>query len=234
MIGPLTVALDLAGPVVEVVAGARHLPQHAVAVRDDLARIGIFADLRRHHGADREIGERGIGIVDDLVGGFRATGRAADDVAGTDLPRLAAVAQRAGALHDEEHLFLGAVAVERARALARRDNIVRIAERLRAQQRPDAHGIGRERPALLEMLELELVEVDDPGLDNAHRSISPKTMSCVPMIATTSAIMCPRDISSSAARCGKPAARSLSRYGLFAPSEMTYTPNSPFGCSTAA
>ena len=33
-----------------------------------------------------------------------------------------------------------------------------------------------------------------------YRSIDPKTMSCVPMIATTSAIMCPRDISSSAER----------------------------------
>ncbi len=53
----------------------------------------------------------------------------------------------------------------------------------------------------------------------AHRSISPNTMSCVPMIATTSAIMCPRDISSSAARCGKPGARIFMRYGLFAPSE---------------
>ena len=44
----------------------------------------------------------------------------------------------------------------------------------------------------------------DPGLgvDGKHqRSILPKTMSCVPMMATTSAIMCPRDISSSAARC---------------------------------
>ena len=52
-----------------------------------------------------------------------------------------------------------------------------------------------------------------------QRSISPNTMSCVPMIATTSAIMCPRDISSSAARCGKPGARILRRYGLLAPSD---------------
>ena len=52
----------------------------------------------------------------------------------------------------------------------------------------------------------------------AHRSISPNTMSCVPMIATTSAIMWPRAISSSAARCAKPGARIFRRYGLLAPS----------------
>src|SRR5207237_9717042 len=45
----------------------------------------------------------------------------------------------------------------------------------------------------------------------AHLSISPKTMSCVPMMATASAIMWPRAISSSAARWGKPGARSLRR-----------------------
>src|SRR6185295_18086840 len=53
-----------------------------------------------------------------------------------------------------------------------------------------------------------------------HRSISPNTMSCVPMIATTSASMWPRAISSSEARCGKPGARSFKRYGLLAPSEI--------------
>src|SRR5690606_31683447 len=68
----------------------------------------------------------------------------------------------------------------------------------------------------------------------AHRSISPNTMSCVPMTATTSASMWPTTISFSAARCGKPAARTFTRYGLFAPSDTRYTPNSPFGCSTAA
>src|SRR5450432_1345906 len=51
-----------------------------------------------------------------------------------------------------------------------------------------------------------------------HRSISPNTMSMVPMMATASAIMWPRASSSSAARCGKPGARIFSRYGLFAPS----------------
>jgi hypothetical protein len=56
------------------------------------------------------------------------------------------------------------------------------------------------------------------GQRRVHRSISPKTMSIVPMIATASAIMCPRASSSSAARCGKPGARIFSRYGLLAPS----------------
>jgi hypothetical protein len=36
-------------------------------------------------------------------------------------------------------------------------------------------------------------------------------MSCVPMIATASAIMWPRAISFSAARCGKPGARIFRR-----------------------
>ena len=52
----------------------------------------------------------------------------------------------------------------------------------------------------------------------AHRSISPNTMSMVPITATASAIMWPRAISSSAARCGKPGARIFRRYGLLAPS----------------
>src|SRR5262245_28786780 len=53
----------------------------------------------------------------------------------------------------------------------------------------------------------------------AHRSISPKTMSWVPITATTSASMWPTTISFKAARCGKPGARTFSRYGLFEPSE---------------
>src|SRR5690606_19960521 len=72
------------------------------------------------------------------------------------------------------------------------------------------------------------------GLRTHQRSISPNTMSCVPMIATRSAIMWPRAISSSAARCANPGARIFTRYGLFAPSDTIYTPNSPFGASTAA
>src|SRR5690606_38337799 len=55
------------------------------------------------------------------------------------------------------------------------------------------------------------VEARDGGAGKlkggAHRSISPKTMSMVPMMATASASMWPRAISSSAARWAKPGAR---------------------------
>src|SRR6202158_4385330 len=200
----------LVGPVIHVVLGACHVPQTA-AVSADLFRIRIFTDLRRHHGADRDVAELGIRVVDDLVRRIGAAHRTADEVAGADFSCLVSIAKRAAALHDEEHLLLGAVAVERARALAGRDDIVGIPQVLCAEQRADAHGVALVLLTLREVLQLQFVDVDDSGIDNAHRSISPKTMSCVPMIATTSAIMCPRDISSSAARCGKPAARILSR-----------------------
>src|SRR5438270_10195279 len=60
----------------------------------------------------------------------------------------------------------------------------------------------------------------DPAIDflapvlrqfDAHRSISPNTMSWVPMTATTSASMWPRTISSRAARWANPGARTLRR-----------------------
>src|SRR5580704_13244530 len=75
---------------------------------------------------------------------------------------------------------------------------------------------------------------DMRGQLHAHRSISPNTISWVPITATTSASICPRTISSSEARCAKPGARTFRRYGLLAPSETRYTPSSPFGASTAA
>src|SRR5690606_3639869 len=53
-----------------------------------------------------------------------------------------------------------------------------------------------------------------------QRSISPKTMSSVPIIVVTSLSMWPRTSSSIAARCAKPAARLFIRCGLFAPSEI--------------
>src|SRR5581483_5439195 len=72
-------------------------------------------------------------------------------------------------------------------------------------------GDHRRLPVLRRILRDRLV---DPGerlraQDHrcVHRSISPNTMSCVPIMATMSAIMWPRDISSSAARCAKPGAR---------------------------
>src|SRR5208283_2573646 len=152
-----------------------------------------------------------VGVVDDLVRRFGAAGRAADDVAGADFSALVSVAECAGASHDEEHLLFAAVAVERARALPRRNDIIGIAQVLRADERTDACGRALELVTLAEMLELQIADVDDSGINNAHRSISPNTMSCVPMMATTSAIMWPRAISSSAARCAKPAARIFSR-----------------------
>src|SRR4029079_3015339 len=188
----------------------RHVAQPA-AVSAYLLRIRVFADLRRHHRAYRQVAKVGVGIVDDLVRGFGAADRAADDVAGADLSRLLAVAQRARTLDDEEHFLLAAMAVERAGTLSRRHDVVRVAEILRPERGTDARRSGFELVAFGKMIELELVDVHHPGIDHAHRSISPNTISCEPMIATTSAIMWPRDISSSAARCGKPAARIFMR-----------------------
>ena len=70
-------------------------------------------------------------------------------------------------------------------------------------------------------VKLGLVEARARGVAKnvaAHRSISPNTMSMVPITATASAIMWPRVISSSAERCTKPGARIFMRYGLLAPS----------------
>jgi len=106
------------------------------------------------------------------VRGLRASGRAADDVARADPARFVAVAQRALALHDEEHLLLGAMTVERARALAGRDDVVRIAEVLGSKQRPDAHGTAFEAFALGEVLELQLVEVDDQESVDAYADLT--------------------------------------------------------------
>src|SRR5207245_9277518 len=53
----------------------------------------------------------------------------------------------------------------------------------------------------------------------AHRSISPKTISIEPMIATTSASMWPRHMKSVACRKAKPGALILQRYGRLVPSE---------------
>ena len=50
----------------------------------------------------------------------------------------------------------------------------------------------------------------DRCLDD-HRSISPNTISCVPIMATTSESMCPRAISSNDARWAKPGARTFKR-----------------------
>src|SRR6185436_7013227 len=81
---------------------------------------------------------------------------------------LTAVAQRAAAAHDEEHLLLAAMAVERARALARRNDVVRVAEILCAEQRAHAREARLVLRALLEMLQLQLVDVDDFRIDHGH------------------------------------------------------------------
>src|SRR5438552_10929175 len=129
-------------------------------VGDDLARIGVLADLRIGHRADGKEAQVLIGIVDDLVRRLGTTDRAADDVAGADPARFSAVAQGAGARHDEKHLLLGAMAVERAAALARRQHVVRVAQGARAQQRADARRVPFELVALRVVLQLELVEID--------------------------------------------------------------------------
>src|SRR5205823_13260115 len=173
-------------------------------VGDDLPGIGVLADFRIGHGADREKAEIRVGVVHDLVRRLRAAHRTAYDVARADAARLLAIAQHPGPRDDEEHLLLRAVAVERAAALARRQHVVRVAERTRAKQRTDARRMPFELVAPRAVLELQVIKIDDVlHLPVAHRSISPKTMSCVPMIATASASMWPRAISSSAARCAK-------------------------------
>src|SRR6266516_318672 len=50
-----------------------------------------------------------------------------------------------------------------------------------------------------------------------HRSTSPNTMSIEPMLAETSASMCPRVRKSIACKCANPGARILHLYGLLPP-----------------
>src|ERR1700716_189830 len=114
-------------PVVDASVRMRHVPQTA-AEGADLVGIGIFADFRRHHGADRKISKLGVRVIDDLVRRFRAADRTADDVASANAACLGAVSEGARAFHDEEHLLFAAVAVERAGSLAGRNDIVRITE----------------------------------------------------------------------------------------------------------
>ena len=60
------------------------------------------------------------------------------------------------------------MAVERARSLAGLNDVVRIAKVFGAENRPDAREVGSEPVPLLEMLELQLVDVDDAIVDDAH------------------------------------------------------------------
>src|SRR5262249_38585054 len=61
----------------------------------------------------------------------------------------------------------------------------------------------------------------------AYRSTSPKTISILPMTATTSAINEPSTIVGSAERLTKEGARMWTRYGRSAPSLTTWNPSSP-------
>src|SRR5258706_15951074 len=169
----LPTASDFALPVIDVARCRRgRMPPFAVE-GDDLAGVRVLADLGVGHRADGQEAQLGVRIIHDLVRGVGPADRAADDIARADLAGFGAVAQRARARDDEEHLFLGTMTVERAAALARRQHVVGIAEMARAEQRADARRAPLELVAPGAVLELELVEVDDV----LHRSISPNTMS---------------------------------------------------------
>src|SRR5712671_6531765 len=152
---------DFAFPVIDVARGGfGRMPPLAV-VGDDLPGIRVLADLRIRHGADRKEAQLVVGVVDDLVRRLRPAHRAADDVARADPARLGAVAQGSRARDDEEHLFLGAMAMEGAGTLARRHHVVRIAQGARAKERADARRAPLELVALGAVLEVQLVEIDD-------------------------------------------------------------------------
>src|SRR6267378_4021335 len=123
-------------PVVDIVGNVRHVTPRAV-IGKDLLRVRVLADFRSDHGADGEIAQLGVRIVDDLVRGFRPAGRTADHVAGADLARLVAVAKRARACDDEEHFLVGTMAVKRAGALAR-FTAIGIPQALGAEELADA------------------------------------------------------------------------------------------------
>ena len=69
--------------------------------------------------------------------------------------------------------------------------------------------------------------------DFFYLSTSPKTMSFVPIIVTTSATKLPLLIKSKACKWLNPAALILQQYGLFEPFDIKKTPNSPLGASVA-
>src|SRR6516164_4702035 len=79
----------------------------------------------------------------------------------------------------------------------------------------------RPRPIQVLRCEVETLGLLEFGtLDRrAHRSISPKTISIDPMIATTSASIWPRVMKSVACKKAKPGDLILQRYGRLVPSE---------------
>src|SRR6266581_3515092 len=173
----------------------------------ELAGVRVLENVGIDRGTDREIAQLGYACVDELMRRIGSPAGAANEVSPAHGVLVAAVAQCTLALQNEEHFLVGVVIVEWKRPFSRRYGCDVVAQLARPQPR------GHRRELRLELVavpsvasEFQLVAMEDgPG----HRSTSPKTISCVPMIATTSAIMCPRDISSSAARYGKLGARSF-------------------------
>src|SRR5579862_164528 len=202
--------------------------QRRIAARDDaeFLRVGVVPDVAVDHRADREIAKRRGAGVDELMRG--AACRTADEIALPHGMLFIAEAKHALPFEDEEQLLVDVVIVERKGALAGRDRRHVVAELARADSRSNWRERRVESVAVMQLARrFELVEIHDVALHawtltlaapplrcppegvrfalgtvrRAHRSMLPKTMSCEPMIATTSAIICPRDISSSAERC---------------------------------
>ena len=135
---------DPLGPVI-----ARYLPES-----------GYSTISGRVLGADREVLERRVRGVDDLVRVVGPGGQEGD-VAGLQLEHLAGDAQGAATFEDHERLFLGVMEVVRAAAHAGRDDVDAHAERLRrgAARQARAHRVV-ERRAQLALLG-KIVEVAD-------------------------------------------------------------------------
>jgi hypothetical protein len=100
---------------------------------------------------------------------------------------LRAEAQYSLPVEHEEHFLVGVVIVEGKRALARRNDGDVVPQLAIANAWGNGCQFGLEAIVMLQIpRELQIVDVNQRS---AHRSISPKTMSWVPMMATTSAIM---------------------------------------------
>src|SRR5487761_890533 len=96
------------------------------------------------------------------------------------------------------------------------------------------HHHGNQRGALDRVAPDELLEFGVKLRGHLHqRSTSPKTISIVPMLATTSASSLPITRCGSAWRLMNDGARILTRYGRFEPSLTTKKPTSPRGDSIA-
>src|SRR5688572_8760306 len=150
-----SISLDLPVPVIDV-RGTLHHDAELAVVGKHLVRIGILDDLRVALGAEREIAQLCIRGVHQLMRRLRAACRAGDQIAGSHRALVGSVTKRSVPLQDEEHFLVRPVAVERAAALARRDDRQRTTEVACADQRTEP-GVARgEAIALLIELELDL------------------------------------------------------------------------------